>query len=80
MKAMVRRTCGPPHILRLEEGSKPSPGEDEVLLRVHAAAANAGYWHLMRGIPFPFRFVAGLRVPTTRSSAPISPQSPTDVD
>lgn len=63
MKAMVRRTYGPPDILRLEEVPKPTPGEGEVLVRVHAAAANAGDWHLMRGTPFPFRFVAGLRVP-----------------
>jgi len=63
MKAMVRRTYGPPDILRLEEVPKPTPGENGVLVRVHAAAANAGDWHLMRGTPFPFRFVAGLRVP-----------------
>lgn len=63
MKAMVRRTYGPPDVLKLEEVPKPGPGEREVLVRVHAAAANAGDWHLMRGTPLPFRLVAGLRTP-----------------
>jgi len=26
-------------------------------VKVHAAAANAGDWHLLRGTPFPFRLV-----------------------
>jgi NADPH:quinone reductase-like Zn-dependent oxidoreductase len=34
-----------------------------VLVRVHAASANAGDWHLLRGTPLPFRLVAGLRRP-----------------
>ena len=34
-----------------------------MLVRVQAASANAGDWHLLRGTPFPFRLVAGLRIP-----------------
>jgi NADPH:quinone reductase-like Zn-dependent oxidoreductase len=34
-----------------------------VLVRVHAASANAGDWHLLRGTPLPFRLVAGLIKP-----------------
>jgi len=63
MKAMVRHTYGSPDVLRLEEVPKPAPGERDVLVRVHAAAANAGDWHLLRGTPFPFRLVAGLLKP-----------------
>jgi len=63
MKAMVRHTYGSPDVLRLEEVPKPTPGERDVLVRVHAAAANAGDWHLLRGTPFPFRLVAGLLKP-----------------
>jgi NADPH:quinone reductase-like Zn-dependent oxidoreductase len=66
MKAMVRDTYGPPDLLRLEEVQKPSVGEGEVLVRVHAASANAGDWHLMRGTPLPFRLVEGLRTPRHR--------------
>ncbi len=32
-------------------------------MRVQAASANAGDWHLLRGTPFPIRLVAGLRKP-----------------
>lgn len=60
MKAIVRETYGPPDVLRL--GDVPTPVNDDasVLVRVHAASANAGDWHLLRGTPFPFRLVAGL--------------------
>jgi len=66
MKAIVRDTYGPPDVLRLGEVQKPTPGAGEVLVRVHAAAANAGDWHLVRGTPFPFRVVAGLLRPKHR--------------
>src|SRR4051794_16187671 len=63
MKAMVRHTYGSPQVFRLEEVSKPTPGETDVLVRVYTASANAGDFHLMRGTPFPFRLVAGLLKP-----------------
>jgi len=66
MKAIVRDTYGPPDVLRLDEVQKPTPGAGEVLVRVHAASANAGDWHLVRGTPFPFRLVAGLLRPKHR--------------
>src|SRR4051812_7665648 len=66
MKAIVRDAYGPPDVLRLDEVQKPTPGAGEVLVRVHAASANAGDWHLVRGTPFPFRLVAGLLRPKHR--------------
>jgi len=63
MKAVVRDTYGPPDVLRLEEVRKPIPGNGQVLVRVHAASANAGDWHLLRGTPLPFRLVEGLLTP-----------------
>lgn len=66
MKAMVRRTYGPPDVLRLEDVPRPRPGDGDVLVRVYAASANAGDWHLLRGTPLPFRLVAGLRRPRVR--------------
>ena len=63
MKAIVRETYGPPDILHLEEVPMPTPGDGDVLVKVHAASANAGDWHLLRGTPLPFRLVAGLRTP-----------------
>jgi NADPH:quinone reductase-like Zn-dependent oxidoreductase len=63
MKAIVRETYGPPDVLHLEDVAAPTVGDGDVLVRVHAAAANAADWHLLRGTPLPFRLVAGLRTP-----------------
>ncbi|MGH9218164.1 MAG: NAD(P)-dependent alcohol dehydrogenase [Vicinamibacterales bacterium] len=63
MKAIVRETYGPPEVLHLEEVPIPTFGDGDVLVRVQAASANAGDWHLLRGTPLPFRLVAGLRKP-----------------
>lgn len=63
MKAIVRETYGSPDVLHLEDIPVPTPGDHDVLVRVHAASANAGDWHLLRGTPLPFRLVAGLRRP-----------------
>jgi NADPH:quinone reductase-like Zn-dependent oxidoreductase len=63
MKAIVRETYGSPEVLHLEEVPVPTLRDDDVLVRVRAASANAGDWHLLRGTPFPFRLVAGLRTP-----------------
>ena len=63
MKAIVRETYGPPDVLRLRDVPIPTNGDDGVLVRVHAASANAGDWHLLRGTPLPFRLVAGLIKP-----------------
>ena len=37
MKAMVRDTYGPPDVLELRDIDIPEIGDDEVLVRVHAA-------------------------------------------
>lgn len=63
MKAIVRDTYGPPDVLRLGDVPAPTAGDDGVLVRVHAASANAGDWHLLRGTPLAFRLVAGLLRP-----------------
>jgi NADPH:quinone reductase-like Zn-dependent oxidoreductase len=63
VKAIVRETYGPPDVLHLGEVPLPTVGDGDVLVRVHAASANAGDWHLLRGTPLPFRLVAGLQKP-----------------
>jgi NADPH:quinone reductase-like Zn-dependent oxidoreductase len=63
LKAIVRQTYGPPDVLHLADVPVPTVGDGDVLVRVRAASANAGDWHLLRGTPFPFRLVAGLRIP-----------------
>lgn len=66
MKAIVRETYGPPSVLRLDDVPMPAVGDNDVLVRVHAASANAGDWHLLRGTPLAFRLVAGLIKPKFR--------------
>jgi NADPH:quinone reductase-like Zn-dependent oxidoreductase len=40
MKAIVHHKYGSAEVLQLEEIDKPSPADDEVLVRVHAASLN----------------------------------------
>jgi NADPH:quinone reductase-like Zn-dependent oxidoreductase len=61
MKALVQDTYGSADVLRLDEVDRPEPGDDEVLLRVHAAGLDRGVWHVMTGLPYPIR-VAGYGV------------------
>jgi NADPH:quinone reductase-like Zn-dependent oxidoreductase len=59
MKAIVCRAYGPPDVLRLKEVAKPTPKEDEVLIRVRAASVNARDWRYMRANPFFLRLMGG---------------------
>ena len=63
MQAMVYHTYGSPDVLHLEEVQKPVPQDDEVLVKVVAASAAAGEWHLLRADPFLIRFMSGLLKP-----------------
>ena len=58
MKAIVQDRYGPPELLELRDIDQPVPAAGEVLVRVHAAAVNAYDWHVMRGDPYPARFMA----------------------
>src|SRR5918999_471746 len=64
MKAMVRDAYGPPAVLQLRYIDIPEIGDDEVLLRVHAAGVGRDVWHVMAGLPYPIRLAGyGLRAP-----------------
>lgn len=67
MMAMVQYEYGEAEdVLRLEQIDRPSMGDGEVLVRVHAAGVDRGVWHLMAGLPYPVRLASGLRAPRTR--------------
>lgn len=63
MKAIVYHSYGSPDALRYEEVEKPAPKDDEVLIRVRAAALNPYDWHFLRGLPYPLRLRTGLGKP-----------------
>src|SRR6266566_534165 len=63
MKAIVYTKYGAPDVLELKEVEKPTPKDDEVLVKVHAVSANAADLHLLRGDPFLFRLMSGLLKP-----------------
>src|SRR5207302_1816424 len=63
MKAIVQSRYGSPDLLRLVEVDKPVVKDDQVLVRVRAAAVNIGDWHLLRGVPYVLRLVSGPRKP-----------------
>ena len=63
MQAIVNRTYGSPDVLKLEEVQKPVAQEGQILVKVVAASAAAGDWHLLRADPFPARFMYGFFTP-----------------
>ncbi|RJQ57371.1 MAG: NAD(P)-dependent alcohol dehydrogenase, partial [Stygiobacter sp.] len=63
MKAIVYRQYGSPDVLKYEEIEKPTAGDDEILIKVHAASVNPLDYHFMRGTPFAVRLFSGLRKP-----------------
>ncbi len=68
MRAIVQdQYSETPDVLRLEEIDPPQIGEDDVLLRVHAAGVHIGDWHVMAGLPYLLRVVGfGFRAPKVR--------------
>jgi NADPH:quinone reductase-like Zn-dependent oxidoreductase len=63
MKAITYTNYGPADVLELKELEKPTPQEDEVLVRVYAASVNPLDWHNMRGEPILQRLESGLLKP-----------------
>jgi NADPH:quinone reductase-like Zn-dependent oxidoreductase len=74
MKAIVYEKYGPPDVLQIKEVEKPTPKEDEVLVKIQAASVNALDWHLLTADIFLVRLMGGgLRKPkNTRLGADIA--------
>lgn len=58
MKAAIYRKYGPPEVLTVEDIEKPSPGDDEVLVKVHSASINPYDWKFRTGL-LPIRIMTG---------------------
>jgi len=67
MKAIVFRCYGSPDVLQFEDIEKPTPADDEVLVKVVAASVNPLDWHYMRGSPYLMRLGSGLGAPKSTS-------------
>jgi NADPH:quinone reductase-like Zn-dependent oxidoreductase len=63
MRAIVQKKYGTADVLAVAEIDQPGIGADELLVQVHAAGLDRGTWHLMAGLPYAARLVAGLRAP-----------------
>jgi len=59
MKAIVFTEYGSPQHLVLKEVPRPTPGDDEVLVRVHASSVNSWDWEFQSGTSFISRLFMG---------------------
>jgi NADPH:quinone reductase-like Zn-dependent oxidoreductase len=65
VRAVVYDRYGPPEVLRVESVPEPSPGANQVLVKVVATSVNLSDWECLRGIPAYAR-IGGLRTPAKR--------------
>ncbi len=63
MKAVIQDKYGTSEVLSVGEVAVPEPGDQEVLIKVHAAGLDRGTEHLMTGKPYAMRMATGLRRP-----------------
>ena len=66
MKAMVQDRYGSADVLELRDLPDPVVGDNDVLIRVHAAGCGPDVWHLMTGKPYFARLSVGLAKPKGR--------------
>jgi NADPH:quinone reductase-like Zn-dependent oxidoreductase len=63
MRAVVATAYGSPDVLRVDKVARPTPDDDEVLVRVRATVVGPPDSAAREGSPFPIRFFSGLRRP-----------------
>lgn len=71
MKAIVYEKYGSPDVIQLKDIEKPTPKNDEVLIKIHAASVNAYDWHFLTADIFLIRLMGGglLKPKNTRLGA-----------
>jgi NADPH:quinone reductase-like Zn-dependent oxidoreductase len=66
MKAIAQDRYGSAGVLKLVDIDRPTAGDDDVLVQVHAAGLDQGAVHFMTGLPYLLRLGFGLRAPKHR--------------
>ena len=66
MKAITQDRYGSADVLKPQDIDMPDIGDDDVLIRVHAASIHIGDWVLMTGVPYVMRMGTGLSKPKNR--------------
>ena len=76
MKAIVYTKYGSPDVLHLKDVEKPTPKDDEVLIKIRAASVNAYDWHFLTADIFLIRLMGGglLKPKDSRLGADIAGQ------
>jgi len=63
MKASVRSKYGKAEVIRIQEIERPTPKDDELLIKVHATTVNRSDYHALTGKPVFMRLMTGLLKP-----------------
>ena len=72
MKAVVYERYGPPEVLQLQEVDKPTPKDNEVLIKTHATTVTSGDWRVRSlNVPAGFGLMTRLVFGVSRPKQPI---------